>query len=239
MFTSPHPSSPWATLDRAALFFAASPVSSYGSDDEGAYPTPAQKQANRKAQPEVDYFSFRPHGIASPYLPEWYGQAEQEGVFDFDDDARSEVSSFSSTSTAVDDDWVASPEDALGPVFEDDDDETSANAFTPVYIERVRSFLSSASSSSACSSIRTPPPVNSVDLVKKPAATPRKRQSIAHTLKVVGQPFGGRRNSFESVALAQWTEVDGKDSVRPDTPYPFIAESPDGASATLFNWRRE
>jgi hypothetical protein len=235
MFTSPHPSSPWATLDRAALFYAASPVSSYGSDDEAAvaFPTPAQKPALSRKVDEVDYFSFRPHGIRSPYLPENYGQIDQEGVFDFDDDARSEASSFSSTSTAVDD-WAGSPEHGLGAVFEEDDDDDELTAFTPVYIERVRSFSSSASSSSA-SSIQTPSPVTAHH-AKVPAA-PRKRHSTAFALKVVGQPH--RQNSFESVALAQWTETDGKGGARPDTPYPFIAESPDGAAATLFNWRRE
>ena len=234
MFTSPHPSSPWATLDRAALFYAASPASSYASDDNddataAAFRTPAQKPA-RKVD-EVDYFSFRPHGIRSPYLPESYGQIDQEGVFHLDDDdARSETSSFSSTSTAVDD-WPDSPQDALGAVFEDDDDD-DVSAFSPVYIERVRSFSSSASSSSA-SSVQTPPPVTEA---KAPAAGPRKRHSTAFALKVVGQ--ARRRDSFESVALAQWANG-GKADVRPDTPYPFIAESPDGAVTTLFNWRRE
>ena len=235
MFTSPHPSSPWATLGPSSFIYDASPAasasSSVWSDDEDAneavaVPTLAFFKPIFQARAEVDYFTFQPHGVRSPYLPDSYGQLEEEALFEFDeeelasgdDDARSVISS---SSTSIQ--WDATPSEA----FEHDD--ADDELVTPVFIERVSVFdlsapalsasLSSASSSSSSSSVawlRTPPASLSVSLPKHVAPS----MSIA--------------TAVGSLISSRWQEK----AVHADTPHPDVVESP-GATAALFNWRRE
>lgn len=238
MFNSPHPSSPWATLDASAFVYdAASPTCSVWSeedDDESeavSVPTLAFFKPVVRARLDVDYFSFQPHGVRSPYLPEDFGRLEEEALFEFDDEEladededNDDVSSVaSSASTSIE--WDAAPEYAFGSAFDDEES-------TPVPIERVSVFdlsppalsalsssASSSSSSSSIASIRTPLAAS------LPSVSPPKRVAPTMSLTTaVGSLISYSRRKEKAVHA--------------DTPAPAVVESP-GTTTALFNWRRE
>jgi hypothetical protein len=236
MFTSPHPSSPWATLDASSFVYdGASPAASSSSawsdneDDEAvAVPTLFFKPAAFKARVEIDYFSFQPHGVRSPYLPESYGRLEEEAIFEFDEDelaAEEDDDAHSTASSSVG--WDATPEDALGPAFVDDDN----NEATPVHIERVSVFdlsppaLSALSSSASSSSSSLSSSVASI-------RTPLASLSVSPPKHVA--PSMSLATAVGSLVSSRWQEK----AVHADTPHPNVVESP-GATTALFDWRRE
>jgi hypothetical protein len=233
-FTSPHPSSPWTTLpsftsSQAKYTFSPDAFSDFDSPSNDM-PMLFYKPTVVPAAP-VDYFSFRPHGIRSPYLPEDYDSpVEGEGSAYDDDDSASESSTLSTSGTLVDEDEEHSF--SLGPVFEEDGDVESGLS-SPIHIELVSSFpapptLSRSRSSSPSGSSSSEPRTPSVTVtVPSAPVSPRKRHSTVFAAKQGTR----RQSSLEAVSFARWQE----EKVHVDTPFPAEGEQEE----TWFSWRRE
>jgi hypothetical protein len=229
-FSSPYPSSPWTTIPSspARPHFTLSPEAFSQSEDGSPVdmPTLFYKAAAVRTF-EIDYFSFRPHGIRSPYLPQDYESPAQEDEFAFDDDAWEFSTTVSTAGTLVDEDDDRSFD--LGPVFEEEDDVESG--LSSIHIELVSSFTdaptltrSPSSSSSTSSSEPSTPSVTVTVLPVSPS--PRKRHSTVFAAKQSTR----RQSSLEAVSFARWQE----EKVHVDTPFP-VEEQEEG----WFSWRRE
>lgn len=228
-FSSPHPSSPWTSVPSSSFraHLTLSPDASSDSEDGSPVGLPTLFYRPTVTTAPIDYFSFRPHGVRSPFLPQDYESPPQEDEFEFDDDAWKSSTTVSTVGTLVDEDDDRSF--ALGPVFEEEDDVESGLS-SPIHIELVSSFkdaptLTRSPSSSSASSSEPRTPSVTVTVLPVPPS-PRKRHSTVFAAKQGTR----RQSSLEAVSFARWQE----EKVHVDTPFP--AEEQDEG---WFSWRRE